>query len=106
MNFPRNPELAAAERDLHAARETVKMVAERVQLECEHISVKQISSTIPARRICQSCGIEEESSHWSGTTTTYWRRADHQRGRLDNHDGRAVEIVSSPDEFYRYRIAQ
>jgi hypothetical protein len=105
MNLPRNPELAAAERDIHAARETVKVVAKRVQLECEHISVKQLANT-PARRICQTCGLEEVSSHWSGTTTAYWCRADYQPGELDNDDGRAVEIVSSPVEFYRYRITQ
>jgi hypothetical protein len=106
MNLPRNPELAAAERDLHAARETVKVVAKRVQLECEHISVKQLGS-FPARCICQSCGLEETGTRGSSaSSTSYWSREDYQRGELDNDDARAVEIVSSPSEFYHYRIAQ
>ena len=103
-SIARNPELDATERDLHAARETVKVVAKRVQLECEHISVKQLGN-FPARRICQSCGLEERGTP-RGSSTSYWRREDYQTGELDNDDARAVEIVSSSSEFYRYRIAQ
>jgi hypothetical protein len=44
---------AKPELDLKVARETVKVVTKRVQLGCEHISVKQLAS-VPARRICQS----------------------------------------------------
>lgn len=42
----------------------------------------------------------------SWITTACWRDESFQPGELDNDDARAVEIVSSPDEFYRHRIAQ
>jgi Zn ribbon nucleic-acid-binding protein len=92
---------------LHAAKEKLRKVTAAVRADCPHACVAEMSYDLAydnsqPRRICVSCGYEEQGSHWSGGQT--WSRWNHQTAVLGNARNRSVFSVNLAQEFYEFRV--
>ena len=102
--------LATAVRRLKAAQEHLQLVTEVEQEACGHERIAEVpyrhsdyGSSFKPRRICLSCGYEEEGSVWSGGSL--WSKFDHTAATLGNEEDRNI-IEVSRDEFYSFRLPQ
>ena len=108
MSLPRDKhkDISSA-RDMYIeAKQAYKNTILHTQSECQHLFVaetpflsSQYGSPLLARRICHTCGYEEEGSHWSGGNV--WRVTPEDT-LLGNSSERMIETIDR-DSFYNLR---
>lgn len=92
--------------ELTAAKRALDVEITDAQSKCEHLIVGFIDyggRGYPPRRICLSCRLETEGSHWSSRTN--WSDRDHVLNpELGNRADRLIVDITDRDCFIRLRL--